>query len=554
MQITIHSLFKTILKLFRHHGLLIILIAFLVLYIVVQLRVIEWGIPSQSVAFPHALDEWHFFMGDASIIKHFTNNVSGAQRGPMFFLTTSTLYLGFFVLLHVIHPSLLSDRFSPTALTELNHIFLILRSFSLIFSILTLILMYIVSKRQLRINPLLTVVLLGTIPLWAVWSDIYKYEIANVFWITASIYLLLTYKSTPKRLIYCLGGVTIALAIATKVSSTPLLPLYIVAFFLFTRKPLKNIKTLLAGLLISILTFAVFGIPDVIFLRTNWGDYISSGFGATPNGNYGMPWYLYLITKHYQIIFGHAFYFLILLAGIYYLWKLPKAFSKRSISKFSELFFLGIGLLLFCVTLIQIGIGASGYRLLPTLPFLVLLVSIALNRLLSSHKLLFTIVVCCIIAFQMFESYAWLYARSGADTHVTSSMWIVNHIPKGSKIGMLNIPLYQAEPNILLLDYYRGQNHTYKGLYQYEIIDYKTKNLPDYIIISDAIDTKKFVIISDKNYLVDRLNKMGYKIIATFKPDHTLYYYFADERDYFFSEMFTNNAIYVYRKSTINHR
>ena len=544
---------KTDIRIFlkRFYPYLIPLVFLLILfvYVAAELRVIAWGIPGPTTAYPYEMDEWHHFTAVVALFKHFSNNIVGAERGPSFFFIVSGIYLLPFVIFHVIHPSMLAHHFTPAGLTELSRVFIILRSLSLLFGVLTLVLVYFISKRQLHVNPLITVLLLGVTPLWISWSDIYKYDIAVTFWISFTLYLLLTYRNNSKRITYWLSGFVAGLAIATKVSALPLIPLYILAFFLFTHKPHRELKTLYIGLIIFGLSFALFGITDVIFLGASWGEYIAVDVAEKPNGIFGMPWYLFLLFEHYPIIFGQGLYLLILVSIIYYFTKLRNVLKKGFIKKYNQLIFLASGLILFCVSLFTLGIGAEGQRMLVVLPFIALLSGYAASRLVTIKKYIFIPFLCLIIAVQLFESYAFLAVKLGTDPRAASSQWIIKNIKSKSTIALENIPIYQGIPNILLNDFYQSQNSGNKGIYNYQVVGNKIERMPDYAVITNSEDTQNFVFHSTKKLLLADMQKKGYKQVASFSLDHTLYSYFGDERNFFYSQITPYTSIEIYRKN-----
>src|SRR5215469_10076506 len=108
----------------------------LLIYIAAEASVISHGIPSPATPYPYDMDEWHHFMGMTGLFKHFSNNLPGGMEGTSFFLISSGVYMAFFVLLHIIHPSLISQHFTPLGLTELNHAFIVLRTVTVIFGCL----------------------------------------------------------------------------------------------------------------------------------------------------------------------------------------------------------------------------------------------------------------------------------------------------------------------------------------------------------------------------------------------------------------------------------
>jgi hypothetical protein len=139
---------------------------------------------------------------------------------------------------------------------------------------------------------------------------------------------------------------------------------------------------------------------------------------------------------------------------------------------------------------------------------------------LQKKPVLRAIVVMFMIAFlvvQAAESYIWVYLKVSPLPEQTSSIWILNNVPKGATIGLENIPLYQFEPDFVLKEFYQKlYNPKLRTRYNYSVIDSKTKQLPKFIVLSDVYFERKYLKVSDKNYLVARLKATGYRDIKDF--------------------------------------
>jgi hypothetical protein len=119
------------LLIFLHNKLVTIII---VIYILLMLSIINWGNPNLNHPYNYHMDEWHQFMAVKSLYQHGTPNVEGAAHGTVFQFILSGIYLVPFIMLHIIHIGLLK-----VSLVEQNTLFIILRINTLLFGILSLI-------------------------------------------------------------------------------------------------------------------------------------------------------------------------------------------------------------------------------------------------------------------------------------------------------------------------------------------------------------------------------------------------------------------------------
>jgi hypothetical protein len=529
----------------------------LILYTIEVLSVLQWGIPGIRIPVAYDLDESATLLSVYDIMHHFTNNMPGSAFGPMFFYLQTGIFLAPFYFLHIIDIKAFTHAliYTPAALVEMHRIFIVLRLGSLFINICTLILIYKICKYELKINSLLAVILFITIPVWMIWSVIYRYDVGVVFWIICTLYTLLRYMKNPTRKLYWLNGLIIGFALSTKPTAFPLVPLYIIAYFLFSRRFLKQLSTLCIGLFIICLTFCIVGIPDVLLLGANWGDYVHANI-TSDTYVYGIPWYIYLLFLHYPLVLGYGLYILFLVTCIYFILQARNIVQNYKQDKNKVFIFLISGFLLFAVSLALLKSHAVGAKLFVILPFLVLLSTYAASDILKkyhAYKFLIYIFLACIICIQGVQAYAWYSFIHHIDIRATSSDWISQHIKKSTTFGIEGIPVYQGIPNVLLLDYQR-QLKGEKGIYKYSTVYNNSPEsmLPQYVVISNAGVTQQYVVTSPKKDLINNLNKYGWHIIASFQPDSSLLRYFGSERDIFFSGAAASVDIYYKNKSRVN--
>ena len=288
-----------------------------------MISVITWGIPNQNHPFNYHMDEWHQMQSIRGLFTQGSSNVPGAAHGPIFHFLLSGIYIGFFTLLGIIDPFILKS--SVTELVMQEKLFILLRLNTLLFGILSLFILYIISKKYFRFHPALSIVLFAVTPVWLSLSNYYKYDIALTFWITASIYFLLRFGTSPNLKNYLIAGICCSLAFATKITALPILVIYIFSFFYFFHKNRFRYTHFFAGIFIFSAIFLIFGIPDLLLGKGDYGEYIMSNnpFSGRSADNLltdyrlNQHWLVYALFKIWPLNFGYPF-FLIYLASFSY--------------------------------------------------------------------------------------------------------------------------------------------------------------------------------------------------------------------------------------------
>ena len=165
-------------------------------------------------------------------------------------------------------------------------------------------------------------------------------------------------------------------------------------------------------------------------------------------------------------------------------------------------------------------------------------------------RLAFILMVFSALSFQTFETYSWFPIKWSTNPRQLSSDWIIRNVPKGTLIGIENIPIYQFLPDVVQKEFYLIQyGQKVKTNYRYQVISSKNLTFPKVIIITnDEIETS-YLKKSDKKNLIKRLNNEGYEIIAKFKPNFKYYKIFNSELEYFISGLVqAPNTVSVYEK------
>ncbi len=513
----------------------------ILVYIMAMLSVISWGIPNISHPFPYHMDEWHQSQSVRDLFKYGTSNIAGAANGTIFQFFLTGIYLIPFYVFGIVNPFAIKS--SVTNLDLQQRLFEVLRMNTLLFGIMSVILVYYLSRKYFKSNGFITACLFTTSPIWLMLSNYFKYDIFLVFWILLSLLFLLRYISSPKTLNFVLAGIVSGLAFSVKVSAIPLFPAYVLMFFLYTSRFIGKLKVLLIGILAFITTIIFFGIPDIIFGKGNMLGYLQSNLVDVPktmanNFNFGMNYWLYYLSRIYPITFGTALYvsFFISVVGlaVFFVREIKHSHLRKFLQRNKNYLFFVIVFVLFVLSLYPLGIGALGNRVLVLLPFMAITVGMFLTKLLSVKrmlaKLLIAFVILMIVALQSFQSYKYFKLKFDINPRVVSSEWILKNIKPNTTIGIESIPIYQFLPDIIVKDFYSQQyGLKTKPKFSYRVISFKDK-FPKIVIVTNDVLESDFWLQSDKVMLVEKLQKEGYKIVKRFEPDSK---YFPSERDRF---------------------
>lgn len=520
-----------------------------------MLSIISWGVPSEARPFTYNMDEWHQLSAVRALFKYGTPNVPGAAHGPVFQFLLSGIYLIPFTVLGLVNPFIIHS--SIDNLIMQGRLFVILRSNTLLFGTLSIIVLSIIAKKYLKTNSLIAALLFMGTPVWLTLSSYFKYDIALIFWILLSVLALLHYAKHPTLKNFIISAIPCALSFATKVSAVPMLAIYIAGYFWFTPVNLKKYKHLALGVAVFLAISIVFGIPDLIFRWNDYSEYLFSNLvssvQADSNFLLGVAnMWIYIFFVAFPIIFGHIFYLLFVVAFIYWLVKIIKWFYFKKSTDHKNEIFLFFLLIIFLVSLIPLGLGALGNRSLVLLPFLGLLSAKFITNMLmfSKHKIYLVILAGVLILLQFYKSSVVIYAKYSKNVLQKSSEWIVKNIPKRTVIGIENIPIYQNLPDIVLREYYLNASDEHaRTNYKYEVVDKSLKELPKIVIITNRYLDDKYLIKSPKKELIRRLKSENYKIINEFIPDRQLYKLFSNDRDYYLSGLNFVFPVTIYERS-----
>lgn len=557
----IKNIFKNILK---FKGVLSVVI----LYVLLLLSVITWGIPGSGHPFNYFMDEWHQSQSVRDLFKLGTPNVQGAANGSILQFFLSGIYLIPFYIFHIINPFAIKS--SVTNLQIQNILFQVLRLNTLFFGVGSIITIAYIAKKYFKSNIFIVSFLFAFNPLFIMLSNYFKYDIALIFWIIISFLFLLRYVEKPSVQNFVLGGFFIGLSLSTKLlTPLPLVAVYITSFFLFTNSFKNNLKILFYGLLVCTSTYLLSGNPDILLGRGSLNGYLYSNIVLAPsitaNYNLGSGWWSYLTFKLYPVLFGRILYslfllgiawgFIILIKSGFILIKRPKKYliNVFNNNKFNIVLMLcGI---FFYASLIPIKIQATNNRILVLLPFIVIISALLINKL---HDLfqrkhlstLFIFLIAILLVFQLLETISWFSVKWGIDPRRASSIWILGNIPPKSTIGIENIPIYQFLPDIVEKEFYFMQ-YNIKGKYNYgyEVISNKNTKFPKFVVITNGDIEYKYLKKSEKKELLIKLKDLGYKKVIVFNPNFKYFKYLNNELEYYLSGLIQSpNTISIYEK------
>lgn len=535
-KISIGKIYRTI----KHNKAVSLII---VIYTVLMLLLIDWGIPNKNHPFNYFMDEWHQSQAIRSVFTNGSPNVEGAANGTMLHFLLSGIYLLPFVLLGFINPFAIKS--SVDALEIQTRLFEILRLNTLLFGILSIILIVYIAKKYFNLNGFLTAFLFVVNPLFLMLSNYFKYDIALLFWILLSFLMLLRYINKPSLINYCMAAVFTALALSVKISALPLLAVLCISYFIFEKRKYYLINFSI-GIIAFFLTLLIFGIPDLLFGKGNINEYLYDNLIRSPNysSNYilGTNYMIYLMRSALPIAFGYSLFFLFIVSLI---------FAFKNVTKRNSLILMS--LFFFIASLFFLKIEARGNRLLVLLPFITLISAISINKILlltrGYLKKLIIFMLTALFLVQAIESFAWINLKLKKDIRQTSSEWIKNNISLGDTIGIENIPIYQSLPDIILKDYYLDSIAPNRKLYNYSIINVLPKELPKYFIITNEEIAKDYLVRSSKKELIKILEKENYNKIYSLKQERSFYNLFRNDLDYFMSGLIQSPvSVSVYRK------
>ncbi|MCL5113735.1 MAG: glycosyltransferase [Patescibacteria group bacterium] len=553
---------KTILEVvIKNKGVLFIL----GLYVLIELLLLPLGVPNNSHPFAYFMDEWHQSQAVRDLFRYGTPNIAGAANGSIFQFFLTGIYLIPFYVFGIVNPFAIKS--SVINLPVQQALFEILRLNTLLFGILSIILISYIGKKYYKINTFLVAFFFTVNPIWLILSNYFKYDIALLFWIILSFLFLLRFSHKPTLTNYIIAGIFLALSLSTKVSAIALLPAYVIVFFLFHEGFKKWPKFIITGLLVYLLIFLFFGIPDLLLGKGSIVEYLNSNLVRAPsqtsnNYNLGMHYLPFLIFKIYPVSFGRFLCLAFIASAVLFLSYcikkkiLIKILSKNFRLKNANYFVLSLCFLLLSVSLYPLKLGAAGNRILVLLPFIAITTVLGIKFIYNRTKFLliryfFITIIVALGFFQSFETFSFIHIKLSTDPRVKSSNWIIENVSSKSTIGIESIPIYQLLPDVIVREFYLKQYGKAKNYrFEYEVISSKSVKLPKTIVLSNDEIESKYMKKSEKKELVTRLKKENYKKVVEFKPDFKYFNILNSELDFYMSGLaIAPNGISVFSKN-----
>lgn len=512
------------------------IIFLIILYIALITSIITWGIPNAYHPFNYQMDEWHQMQAVRNLFKYGSPNIPGSAHGTILHFFLSGLYIAPFFLIRIVNP--FEVKSSLDHLLTQERLFIILRTNTLLFGVLSIILISLISKRYFKTNPLYAAFLFVFTPLWLVLSNYFKYDIALNFWLLLALCFIFEFGKSGSKKIFLFAGLLCGIAIAIKISALPLVPIYVASFFIYKSSKL-NFKYLIYGLIICFLSALLLGIPDILLGKGDIREFIYSNLSSSPGQTWNfilpLPWYIYLPFRVFPLDFGYIFSIISFSSILYYI-----KTKDRNIK------IILIGLFFFIVSLIPLKIYAGGNRFLVLLPFLALLSGAFIQKIVVKNRALYLVFI--LFLSQSYQSIQSLSYKWNIDPRVVSSKWIELNIPKGSEIGLENIPIYQSIPDLILKDFYSKEDFkNYRPLYRYKIVD-NSSSLPNYVIITNKNFDSQYMQKSEKKDLIKRLNKDNYGTLKKFNVYEGVYRFSGNNLDLYLSGLVQTASIDVFGK------
>lgn len=521
--------------------------AVLCIYISIEISVIGWGIPSlvDGRIFLYHMDEWHQLMAIRAIRDNFTTVVPGSAHSTMFHFLLSGAYIAVLQLAGLIS---VSDVLSPvTGLPQQNQLFIWLRISTLLFGSGAITFFYL-SLRQLKL-PLWPTLVFAFSPIWLTLSGYFKYDIALLFWINFSLWLLIKAALEKKTSLYLWAAIPVGLTFATKMSGLPIILVYIVHYFLFFEWK-KYLPIFFNGLALSVLVMMTLGIPDISLGITDYSAVIQDVVIDYPQNtaNYilGSPYWWYLWSKQLPLTFGYALA-VMFLVGLYLITRKIWAIGWQDNIQWRILLWLMIGLISFAASLTPLRLFAAGNRSLVLLPFIVLLLALGWQD--WKFKVMSNLrkgILITLLSLQILQSLSWMSAKWSVDLRATSSQWIMENIDPGTTIGSVGHPIYARGPDIILKDFFDQERLGVTGRYQYTVIEELPAVFPEYVIVVSQEESHNQQTALKKDVLL-ALEQADYQEVAEFSQQSNLVLLFASELDFLIPNLVpTPTSISIY--------
>lgn len=413
---------------------------------------------------------------------------------------------------------------------EAAKIYLMGRAVSLISGILSIVLIYLIVRKTFPRaswrSASLGALCLAVAPGDVINCHYLETDVPVTFFVLLTVYLMANLVEKGRVRDYLMVGISAGLAIGTKWSALPLLPLLLVAHCM--RQPMwwRPVVIIGKGQLKSLLGLGVSLI--LTFLVTNpyvaLNPIVSAGGTALMAGSFfvdvGIGSFLARLAKLFFVTMPTSLGWGICLLG--YAGALVALFDRRRtvMESLSLLWIFLFSLVATNTRMITVG------RMLPLAPLFVVLAVSAVVRLcrwadrsrvkLGAAALWIALSVCLALASSVLADLFFCSDTARQD----ASRWIAENIPPGASFGFYDQEPYWDDPDILYQDFYHPPGTGAR--YQYEIYPLKLGSSPqpktDYLIFTHR-DTEKVEtdLAPEQTVALSRWMEDQYEEVATFE-------------------------------------
>jgi hypothetical protein len=478
----------------------------------------------------------------------------------------------------------LLDFVFKTTISTYDGMLLVGRLLSVFFDLGTLLVVYQITKLLFR-NTKYAIIssFLYAISFFPIQNThFFVVDVFLTFFITGTLYWLLSYAHSPSNRKIFFMGILLAAALATKVTAIIFLPVICIGIFVISFKISKEktsfyrILTSLSDCMIFICTLIIAHILFMPYAYISYLQFLNDTLAQTQMSRnaYIFPYTLqYVYTLPYIYFLKNIFLWgvgpvisLLAMSGIaasfYKINKNYGAKNKRISSFFSEnkLFILfGIYYILYFLIIGKSAVKFMRY-MLPLYPFITIIAGATLASINKKTKLI--AVLICIFAFIWTLSFVHIYTSE--HTRIVATKWILKHIPKNSTLAVEHwddrLPIYGGENyNTLEMQIYNTPDDKNKWSTLQGILD-KT----DYLIIasnrlytplSKLSDCKKYTLcypLTKKYYENLFANKLNFRKVAEFSANPTIPFLPIEFSDQSADESFTvydHPKIMIFKKN-----
>lgn len=524
------------------------LIAVLI-YVILVVPTLSWGSPNVFHPLSYNMDEWTIVQGIRFLYGTGSNNQIGGCLGFLFYFFQAGIYLLPFVAFHIFNP--FAIRSTIAHLSDQHTLFLLLRLNTVFYGIGAILLLGKIAKKHVNSSSLFVGLLIVSTPLFLVLSGYFVYEVTALFFILLSLHLMLSMIEIKSFDHVIITMLVVILTISTRVTTIPLLFLYVVAYIIWHTRTKNAFRNFLLSILIGFFFFLIFAIPDEILGKANTRlfiqDYlIANGVKAPQNASYfvnGIPTFIYLFLHDFPINYGYfliSIFVLSFTCEIIYLIQHIRQKQRIHISKEAFLLF---SFFIFWIYTWPLKLTAGGRRSIIFFPFFVLFSALWFHRIMKNKKKLVKIPLIILMVFgmalQLLQSFAMISLKLFPDTKSVSSQWMISHIPKHSDIGVEGVLAYQGFPDILLTDEFK-QVPPQQMHFNYIFMNVGAQKYPQYILITNIKD-----VIHTNDNLIKIVEKSYYKKIAEFTPYNSFYSFFYDHQ---YSTIIPTSTVDIFMK------